>query len=696
MPLGVFIHNWFKCRCGAVAEHASTTLGKHEQTGTTVPQIASGSEKKDRHIEPEDLYILHLSDLHISNGNLLHAHRCLINDVQKQLHGVKRMAVVISGDIVEQGDYSEENIKVVKEFFRNLKSVIPSDCDLAAVEVVPGNHEPVLPVKSNGFNDGTYRAVYDKYEELKAAILKSFDFQVYDKNNCTTQIGYHDRSICFIRVDTSWTKSESEIVEDIQKDIRKHPTLKMEAEELKEATGKIIDAMQERVDGQKKFDSKSFSKAVSDCEAQGRPIVCTIAVSHYPITWLLSVPYEKIRDLLFDRGLPDVNIWLCGHAHQAQLYFNNDDAKSTLMLMTGVGRRTSSRYQHRYSIYRLNLERNTIGVKIRSIGTGVLDQFDTDTELFGNLRRGCDYFPFPLVYNQAGAFHRLNSPRTGGGENILLDRDTVSVFREVSLRTGVLFARLKVIVQDELHEFEEGMLKDDHQDRKLTHDILMAENETDIKEDITQWKETALLVIKKHKIVEHLLELIASETEEVFTKHVAETGLVVEDSYVSNSAFKSIDWRVHFRKYTAPKDGVFSSDCDVYSAISLSDAHKPKDVPFTGTIEAATKTKERLVVKSVSGVENPVRTDWSDFLTGIPNFADNKIEFKVGMGTIERPLLTYGISVRYESHDSCLCASRILFGMDFAMLNRCLTYALFDFTRRIKCDFEKMITQMEG
>ena len=68
-----------------------------------------------------------------------------------------------------------------------------------------------------------------------------------------------------------------------------------------------------------------------------------------PLTWL-QTDGAQIRDVLFRNGLDDVDIWLCGHAHRSQLYYTNDDGRSVLMLMTGIGRKDNANCKQRYSI----------------------------------------------------------------------------------------------------------------------------------------------------------------------------------------------------------------------------------------------------------------------------------------------------------------------------------------------------------
>lgn len=659
------------------------------------PRVVSTAEDGREHIKPEDLYILHLSDLHISKGILLHAHLSLIRDVEKQLTGARRVVLVVTGDIVEQCDYSKKNITAVRRFFKELKGSLPVGCSLLSVEIVPGNHEVELPVNSNGFNSGKYCASLAKYEKLERQILKAVGLKRYENGSCVSRVDYHGKTVCFVRVDTSWTKTESSILKDIQKDLDIHPDPGFSAEKKKKAKRQVWAANCKLVKAQKSKVSESYHRAASECETSGKPIACTIAISHYPITWLLSTPCEKIQESLYARGLSDVNIWLCGHAHKAQLYYNNDDSRSTLMLMTGVGRDRTSTTQHRYSIYRLNIERNIIDVKIRSIGIGLSEEFDRDDELYKKLRGRLEYITFPLACNQAGAFHQLNSSNDNLCENILLDKETIDVFREVSLRTGVLFAKLQTIVNDTLLEFEDVVFKERKEFWPCTHAILNDEIREDVGGDYKRWVKYALGTLRKHNVVRRLLLQMASEIEEVFTQVLAETGLRAEQSYVSGSSFKDIDWRVHFRRYRGCGSSEYAASIDEYEAITLPGCAKPKVAPYDGVISAACGAKENLVVKSVACVENPIRTDWSDFLTGVPDFPENFILLNFGRESLRRPLLTYGISVRYLTLDSCRCASRILCGMDFAMLNRCISYILLDFAHRVKCDFQELVVQLE-
>lgn len=697
-----------KSRRGETAKRGSSKkpVDRPQKLMVTQGPVSAVNDER-RNIKPEDLYILHLSDLHISKGILLHAHLALIRDVRRQLSGARKIVLVVTGDIVEQCDYSKKNRDAVCRFFKALKESLPVGCSLLSVEIVPGNHEVELPVHSNGFNKGKYCASLDKYEKLERQILKTVDLKKYESESCVSRVDYHGKTICFVRVDTSWTKNESAISKDIQKDLELHPDPKFTTEEKDRARRQVLTANGKHILTQKSRVSDSYHRAASECEISGRPIACTIALSHYPITWLLSTPCEKIQESLYARGLSDVNVWLCGHAHQAQLYYNNDDSKSTLMLMTGVGRDRTSTAQHRYSIYRLNIERNIIDVKIRSIGIGLYEEFDRDDELYKKMRGRLEYITFPLASNQTGAFHQLNSPNDNLCENILLDKETIDVFREVSLRTGVLYAKLQSIVYDTLLEFEDAFMGRDDPGGDVdlwlkddlwlyTHSLLRAENSDEVEGDYESWVKYALSALRKRGFFKNLLLQVASEIEEVFTQVQTETGLLAGQSYVSRTGFRDIEWRVHIRRYKGCGCSEYAASLDEYEAITLPGCAKPKDAPYDGVISAACEAKENLVVKSVVCVENPIKTDWSDFLTGVPDFPDNFITVKSKMGPLRRPLLTYGISVRYLTLDSCRCASRILCGMDFAMLNRCLSYILLDFARRIKCDFRELIIQLDG
>ena len=94
----------------------------------------------------EDIYILHLSDLHIRNENKGNgpevfystALRRLIEDISKQIENKENVIIVISGDVIDQGNYSKNKPAAIK-FFQALRT--HTDKKIRDIIIVPGNHD---------------------------------------------------------------------------------------------------------------------------------------------------------------------------------------------------------------------------------------------------------------------------------------------------------------------------------------------------------------------------------------------------------------------------------------------------------------------------------------------------------------------------------------------------------------------------
>ena len=88
-----------------------------------------------------NISILHLSDLHIvaKDGSYSEILKNLISDVKEQCHYLKHIILVITGDIINEAKYTEENETAIINFFQDLKEEIGEK--VIGVEIVPGNHD---------------------------------------------------------------------------------------------------------------------------------------------------------------------------------------------------------------------------------------------------------------------------------------------------------------------------------------------------------------------------------------------------------------------------------------------------------------------------------------------------------------------------------------------------------------------------
>lgn len=65
-----------------------------------------------------DINILHLSDLHIGSSNELSGNLGkLLDDIEKQIKNVYKLAIVVTGDIIDKANYNVNSKKNVITFF---------------------------------------------------------------------------------------------------------------------------------------------------------------------------------------------------------------------------------------------------------------------------------------------------------------------------------------------------------------------------------------------------------------------------------------------------------------------------------------------------------------------------------------------------------------------------------------------------
>lgn len=161
--------------------------------------------------------ILHLSDLHISKTrNLSATSKKLIKDIAEQTQNMKELILLISGDIVDQGNYKYQ--KGVLDFFEKLNE--STDKKIKKVFIVPGNHDKERTASNSIF--GEYFQIsnakidkeiwelqkqnYSSYLNMEYQIKKIFTSRVKQIKDtfCVDLCKINNKNICFIQIDTTW------------------------------------------------------------------------------------------------------------------------------------------------------------------------------------------------------------------------------------------------------------------------------------------------------------------------------------------------------------------------------------------------------------------------------------------------------------------------------------------------------------
>jgi len=660
----------------------------------------------------EDLYFLHLSDLHIS-GCLNRTLYKLLEDIGLQLRNVRYLIIVVTGDFACAGDVSGATDLIVF-FFQKIRDVIPGNCAILDIELTPGNHDVGRPEKKNGYNAKTYRYTNNDYMELEHKIRQVFASRIsgaikrYAKGtSAITVLQYGVHKLCILNVDSSWFATREELIKRIRSEYGKNSIHVTKHQE------KIVNSIIKQTEVAAKAQRLYLNRQYKRLQRRHLKFDLIIAISHFPITWMLKSCEQSIRGFLEYRGMSDVDIWMCGHVHNAQLYFNNEDNRSTTMLMTGIGRpdyeirpskgvrqRVNDTYQlQRYSIYQMSHERNVCSVQVRVSKRG--EDFVRDDKFYrSSLSAQYNYLCLPLKTDVPGGFIRLNSFDNKDSKGLYVDYDTLSGIKEIGQRMVVFNERMQREMAEQFALIL-WILKDSRQfsNGLILRNLVAGFTGVPAKFNET-WKHACLYVIRNLNLFREFLVVLSSALIEVFTQYILEE-MPIESDYIDNKEFQAIGWRVHFRKYV----GDLSSDHKVILNDELRTItttvkdQNAKVLPWGGLIEGAMRHKDKCLINSVANIPNHIPTKWSDFLTAVPIFDGNIEELKLYNGkTAQRPIISFAVSMKISNYAESVVASKVLYLLEFFNINYVISRMIqsyFQFFSFDKKDIYKIIKGVE-
>ena len=643
---------------------------------------------------PADLYVLHLSDLHISNGIISPVLLGLLKDLPSRLSNVHKLILAVTGDVISAGEY-ETNRAPAVEFFKRLSGVIPSWCKVVAFEMVPGNHDCVRPTCGNDQNNGLYIPTSSEFESFYEEVCRLFLTDIPADRSWgygVTDVPYNGRTIRIVRSDTSCYITDDDLREEVKKDIEDSSSATYSVDEVCANRRKALNVKAEVQSGALK---RAMEAHWAESERSGSPVVVTIALSHFPLTWLQS-DGERIKEILFNRGLDGVDLWLCGHAHRSQLYYNNDDSQTVLMLMTGIGRKEKVSDRQRYSIYRLGIERNSCSVEVLETKDGhtfapveILDEYGG--------RKIYNFSCFPLRQGATGAIIRLNAGLIANAKGFAFDPSTFNLVRAMSLRMALLWECIGREAAQQVGVVLDGL--DGVSNRSREEWRALAEENASLESDDRDSNVVGdvMRVVVDTKAFHDLLKLICSAVVDSLSRPVPYE-MIVDHDYAEDAAFKLIDWRAHFRKYSCGGTKLLRGGLkdDYYrTCTNSSGGQKMSELPWNHFMKAVYEHPEKSLVFSANDYENPIRTDWDDFMTTVPDIATNKVEYTVLKPVQVRPLLTFGLSLRGKDSKSSELASRLLYILEYLNLNKVVTHGINIFISQIPIVLKKTIMKME-
>lgn len=563
-------------------------------------------------MKPQDIHILHLSDLHFEKEISRPVFDVVLNDIKDQLGTVERLVVVVTGDIISQAAFGK-NAKNAISFFRRLKSKVPKN-SLELIEIVPGNHDFERPKIVNEFNKGNFSPDYSGFRSLSEKIYGAMGFCPKDRYGVSC-VEYCESIISFVRVDTSSILSIEDMEKEIRKNIKEENAQGYSDEVIRGIISKRQSKINEDIECQKKAILKEYGKVVRKVSRRS-PLV-TFALSHYPLSWLNETGHEKLKETLFERGLEFVDVWLCGHLHDAQLYYTNDNGRQTAMLMSGIGRKENPQDLLRYSIYTISPLRNVCEVQIRVFADERLDE------------DRCSHKSLPLKAKSIGSVIPLNHANTLAKMGYYVDESTLDLLRFVSSR---------------MIEF----------DRRLGELLDEYKNLPEIKEKFGE-----------------VLRVISSNILYHFSPTYIK-GKVEFPNFNQRNSVTAAKWRVHFRKIKIDyKKRLVAPNANVYVPICPWTEQIPRPARWDTLIRAAYRHEKKSLVSSANKDVDQMDTSWDEFLTAVPNVSGNSVQMDSGES---RPLLVFGISVAGDNYESTVVACRTLYLLEYFDVNEVVSH----------------------
>lgn len=612
-----------------------------------------------------ELNILHLSDLHIEDqssdgqNEISVALKNLIFDIKEKTQKIKELIIVLSGDVLYQAQY-EKNQNTAVKFFELLNVSISST--VKGIVIVPGNHDIERGVEETNIiknknlsqasdNNSLQFLGYDKYLTLVNKIRRIFGLKTRKQKTYGVELfDCNNLNVAFQYIDTAWgvlsktTKGEIEV-------------------------GKT----------QLKYIEKQYKNKVYEANRK-QPIDLTIAVMHYPLSWLNADDANGVINSMMDVSFLNTNVLLCGHIHDAEVLNYVNHEHSLITLATGIGwginKPSDAKDQHRYSIYKLNLSNNVCEVIMRRSQQN--QKFDYDYTVYTEeTEKNEKKIVYPLKMNNTTSFLKMNTCQSEDIKSIQVSKDVLGkisfVAQEIANFREACTRNLECYKRYFLENISNESLVDDKEKFYSAVKDFLYDNIELNGEFLKSWKGICDLPNAK-------------ETFESFLKDICRSFIAAfEDIFPKKTVL-----RTHFRKHIINDGaGEYIMICEDNNGGEVK--MPPKVVPWGGMIKHSYDDKKSLIY-SVNSELNHIETNWDDFLTLIPTSEGNEIEIRIQNGKNKilekRPVISFGVS--FKNKDEAEKGTIILAIMSFLEIEKQVSYFVDEYIRMFNLTLRKI------
>lgn len=317
----------------------------------------------------KEFCLVHLSDLHIDSNedpNLVLVREGISEDLNKIItkNKLKIDALAVTGDIINRGN--NKSYEMAKNAVRDIMSDLKLEKE--DLVMVPGNHD----IPRSDFKEGLmlklkdgradnlnfvdsdwnyFKIGFNDYIKFKSEMSDESD---YSKETFGVKvIEKNDVKVNFIELNTAWTTMGNEDYGNLY-------------------IGRWqLEAIKKQLNSEESYD-------------------LSIALTHHPLDWLKSEERELLKDYLSNKSKIGADVILHGHVHDGELSSESTPDGSLLHLVSGIGYPENyagvsgqpKLAKCRYSIYKFNIENNTVECWCRVSNKD--GNFKPDTSLYSN------------------------------------------------------------------------------------------------------------------------------------------------------------------------------------------------------------------------------------------------------------------------------------------------------------------------
>ena len=336
-------------------------------------------------------YIIHLSDLHITNERTITLSNLISSLSQNKELQNKNVFLVITGDIINRGDYDKYS-DAACTFFTDLKKELTrKKIKILDIHIVPGNHDKTNTASNKLFSIAQQAGIefplnvaeqkskslshipleedvlvlqsqaFEKYISLCNKIFEMFDIRdkmgnmkQYKETYGVESNAIDETCIAFIRMNTAFSCNGT------PNDYEKYH-LTIGATQYNQLRDQYV--------------------TIRNIAKSEQYNLLTFCLAHHPTLYLTPKEANKLSKMLLSENDFNVDYILTGHVHDAAITNLSDHNRNVINLETGIGwpdDADESHKNHRYAIYGIDEEKSLFWSTMYK--TNLANNFEVDVD----------------------------------------------------------------------------------------------------------------------------------------------------------------------------------------------------------------------------------------------------------------------------------------------------------------------------